>query len=140
MPITIEWDNEAHTILLHTYVGKWMLAEYDAAAAQAREMVVQEGHPVYYIIDLVRSAAPPLGVAARVVRATEGRTANEGLTILVGLKQQPMLAMLADQGSRLFPHLRLTYQFADSLDEARQMLTDVTATSQANSPQRYPQA
>ncbi len=52
MPVTIDWDNDAHTALLMTFSGRWTWDDvYKASDRSNRELLVSIDHRVDIILD-----------------------------------------------------------------------------------------
>ncbi len=98
MTMTQSWQNDDHTILLLTVMGKWSLEEYFEHYIKTIKMVEGESHPVVLLIDLLSSAAPPAKMLSTANFNRKHRTEHIVMTIMIGA--HPFVKALADVMAR----------------------------------------
>lgn len=59
MPITVEWHDNARSILLYTFSPDWTVADLEAAVNQCREQCAAISHPVAVLLDYQQADAVP---------------------------------------------------------------------------------
>ncbi|RMG84068.1 MAG: hypothetical protein D6712_11900, partial [Chloroflexi bacterium] len=75
MPVTVEWMDDAHTIILQTYITPWTWDEfYEATAGQTISMLNAVEHPVYIISDYTQGITLPTGSALTHARNALSKT------------------------------------------------------------------
>ena len=118
--ISIEWDNLEQTVMLHVYVGKWSLDDYEAAAKRAYGMIDAVDHPVDLIIDLSQSDEPPLRITPVAIRVSEAQHPLQKRIVIIGASS--LMMMMYEGGKRLVPHLLKHVYLTKTRDEARALL------------------
>lgn len=86
MPISIVWDDEAHTIMRHVVVGQWTWQDYKAIIVQSQAKLVNVDHRVDVIADLRHSGPLPTQNPFPVLRyiAAQPPTDPDNIFIVVG--------------------------------------------------------
>lgn len=65
MPIDVEWDNEAKSIIRQTFEGKWTWKEFlDASNIESRNYIQSVEHKVHVISDFRESDGLPISGSA----------------------------------------------------------------------------
>ena len=59
MPITVQWGNEDHNIMLTTFEGEWDLNDFYQMVNAGRKLLHNVDYPFVTIIDYSRSQTPP---------------------------------------------------------------------------------
>lgn len=62
MAISVEWDDEAHTVVRMSSQETWDLAELQRASQQAAALIKNTPHIVYVISDFSQTHTIPLGI------------------------------------------------------------------------------
>lgn len=84
MKITVEWDNEQHTILRWVFQSRWSWDDYSTAQQESNEILAEIDHPVDVIGDLRNTSSLPSN-ALTAYRGFVAETApNVDLIVLVG--------------------------------------------------------
>lgn len=83
MPIVLNWEDDARTILRHTYRGKWTVAEFYEAVDGSRSLLLDVAHPVDLIIDMREGPNPPKGITPAYQYADRKVPANQRLIVMV---------------------------------------------------------
>jgi hypothetical protein len=123
MPIHIHWENDNKTLMVHEYVAEWSIDDFKASVpmviALLRENTTQ---PIDYLVDLTRSADPPLGVLTVSREIIAHFPPN--LQRVVMVVHHPLLRMLIDGSIRMFGSLNPVpaLHVCKTLEEARAYL------------------
>lgn len=115
MPITVEWGNEAQTILLITYHDP--LSVDEIAQAQDEQAAALDGlsHPVTFIINMLNMKDLPANLLTSLPRMGQHRVINHpNLALLIGVVDDFFLQRLSEIFSRVFRKTRAVR----TLDEA----------------------
>lgn len=83
MSIELKWEDEAKTILRHTYKGAWTVEEFYRAVDESRALLLEVGHPVDLIIDMREGPNPPRGIAPAYQYADRKVPPNQRLIVMV---------------------------------------------------------
>ena len=83
MPIELSWDDDAKTILRHTYAGAWTVAEFYEAVDASRNLLLEVDHPVDLIIDMRDGPDPPRGITPAYQYADRKVPENQRLIVMV---------------------------------------------------------
>lgn len=131
MGITVQWDDDSHTILRYTYALRWTWAEYEGVVAKARELVNAEAQPdrvVDVIADFSQSSILPDHALANFRRSLQSQNAIAfGITVLVTRNQ--FLRAMVEVFGRLNQQASRKLRTANNLDEARSLIVEFrTAT------------
>jgi hypothetical protein len=124
MGISVIWDNDAKTVILMTFEGRWTWEELTEAVVICNGMVESVSHHVHYILDRKGAHYTPGNLLGNMKRIVNLFTPNEGLRIIVGenLLIKEALSLFASlNGGAGFP-----YRHADTVEEARAYLSRQT--------------
>lgn len=120
MPITVDWDDEAHTIIRYTFQSPWTWAEYRAAIDRAWELARSVDHPTDTITDMSNSRLVPDNVF-RNARQSMVEIPESTRTVVIvgaGLLAEALIAVMRriykKQGEKFFA--------AATLGEARALI------------------
>ena len=83
MGIHLAWDDDAKTILCHTYDGNWTVDDLYNAIDQSAQWLQERDYPVDLIIDMRTSASPPPGVLSVYHYAEKKAPPNQRLVVMV---------------------------------------------------------
>ncbi len=123
MSVTVQWDNDAKTVLRYEVAGRWTWDEFYVAYDQGKSMMEAVPHTVHFIMVpmdfLTRNYLPP-GALTHISSIYRRAAPNSGMTINVGGGgfARAMLNVLG----RVSPKIAQKFAFADSLEEARTIL------------------
>jgi len=143
MPVTNSWDNDEKTIIRMEIAGRWTWDEMYQASDAGYTMLESVPHIVYPIIDMRQSQAIPgnaITHASGLMRRQHPRT---GMSVFVGANTIVVSLW------RAFVHVyslfsrEQDFKFANSLDEARQLIADAMqqeaqASGQSQAVPRFP--
>lgn len=124
MAVTPHWDNDDKTVLRYDLAGRWTWDEFFAAFDEGTKMLAEAQHTVHFIvnpIDLMSKGYLPPGVLQNTLTLYRRTKANAGATVIVG--GSPLFRSLNGIGQRIYPRIAQRMHFADSLDEARKLLS-----------------
>ena len=122
MPITVEWTNTQHTMILYRLIGEWTWDDYDAANRLTADLLDRVDHTANLICDFSDSTTIPSRVLSNVGRSLrQKRPANLDQVIVVGVNG--LLRNLADVLSTLYPTATAHIIFAHTRDHAFRLLT-----------------
>lgn len=127
MAITVTWDDDEQTRVRCTFQGDWRWEELYAALDEGEKMAMGASRPVDAVIDMTHGSPLPGGaVLNEEARQNASKLANRaqpdrGFIAIVGA--HPMLKTLFGLFKGLFGKQAEGVFFAESLDDARQKLT-----------------
>jgi hypothetical protein len=130
MPVNIEWDNEAKTIIRMEYVGRWTWDELYAATAKSRVMLDEISHKADFIHDWLHSEGVPSNVLVHARNLIEKRHPHVGIVVLVW--SNPLIKATWAAINKVYAGLMKRYIFwlASSIEEARDRLMQFHAEEQ----------
>lgn len=121
MPITVEWVNPEHTVLLYKVVGNWNWDNYDAANAITSDWVTSVNHTVALICDFSASTGIPPRVLSHVGRSLrQKRPRNIDPIVVVGITG--LLRNLTDVLRTLYPRATADIIHAHTLEHAFRLI------------------
>jgi hypothetical protein len=120
MTITTHWYNEAQSIVLTEFDGKWSWDDFHDAVHEAHELIASVPHTVDLV--MFHKVDPPVGnPMMHFHRAMEDQPNNIGQVIIVNPKISPagkkFMSILANVLGKWFPSKRQVL-IVDSLDDA----------------------
>jgi hypothetical protein len=125
MGVKAVWDNEQHTIVRYDLSGRWTWDEFFIAYEDAKAMLNATPHAVHFILNPTdaasRSHLPP-GIVSHIGNIGRARLPNAGITVAIGSSN--FVKSLVNTAARLYPRIRKTYQFVETLDDARALLAE----------------
>jgi len=128
MPVQVVWDNDDHTIIRYTLDEDWTWEDMRAAVVISNKMLDGVDHKVHFIHDATAVTGLPSDMLSQLRTFIDKEHPNTGQSVIVGAKKsaviilaQSLLAMI----HRLYKK-DWGFMFADTLDEARGMLTKST--------------
>lgn len=125
MPVTVDWDDEARTIVRMNMIGSWTWEEAYAGADNGYAILDSVPYEVGVIIDFSQGAGLPPNAILNARNMIHRRHPRTGLTVFVGTNS--MFTALWNIFSRVYTLLarKQNSVFASSVDEARQILAAV---------------
>lgn len=123
MPVEVNWDNDAQTVMRYDLRGKWTWEEYYVALNRGVEMRRSVTHTVDVIANLTDSVRLPGSVLTHMRRLSEDRE-NRGLMVIVG-GGSFVIAMIRIY-STLVKSAQQYVRAVNTLAEARQLLASET--------------
>lgn len=115
MSITVEWDDDAQTILRYSYSGAWTLDEFVASLDQAYALIDQQDHLVDLIHVILPDARTPSGMFSALGHIKAKRHPRQRHQIVIGAS--PFMKRLTQITGAVVLQAREVV-FVDSLDEA----------------------
>lgn len=124
MPVTNIWDNDEKTIIRMDVSGRWTWDEMYAASTVGYSMLESVPHVVYPILDFSQSHGMPNNAITHARNMMGKQHPRTGMTVFVGANT--LFVNLWRIFIRLYSLLsrEQDFTFANSLDEARQILMD----------------
>ena len=124
MPIKVEWDDTAHTVIHETYSGTWTIEDNRAERQLVLSMLEGDGPVVDMIVELdnMKFPASIVGHFSEMSRSPASHHPRLGVFALVGLGSfentlfQIFCKVYEVQARRLL--------LADSVEEARRLLAE----------------
>ena len=133
MRVTVDWDDEAKTIIRYTYAEGWTWADYEVAVKAAYQLTQAVNPPMLDVIaDFSGASLVPQNLIANFQRSLNSPyTIEFGVTILVtpGLFMKRMIEMYGKINKQGGSRIRLT----KTIDEARQMIAKIRQERQTTS-------
>jgi hypothetical protein len=124
MPVTPQWDNDDKTIIRYDLTGRWTWDEFFAAFDEGTTMLDTVQHTIHFIVnplDLMSRGYLPPGALQNTLALYRRSKANAGSTVIVG--GSTFFRSLYGIGQRIYPRIAAHSRFADSLDQARILLS-----------------
>lgn len=84
MSISVQWDDDAHTIILWTFDGRLTWDDFDRASAATSAMYATVDHLVDMIYDIRKATLIPANVVAYFRREFPAKHPSTGLYVIVG--------------------------------------------------------
>lgn len=139
MTITVQWDDEARTIVRWVFDGKWTWDEYNQAMIESNERVRGVTHPVDAIMDLTHSNMLPANVLSN-THAAHDEIQPKNIRWIYIVSHQALLKALINIFARLYERFgKGGLAMVESLDAA---YTDIskrrTALDASNTPASTP--
>jgi hypothetical protein len=125
MPITVQWDNEAKTIVLWTFEGRWSWDEFRAQQAASVALLSSVSHRVHVIADLSQSSQIPRDAFSNYQVSETASAPNRGRTVVVAPQNIFVQTAIATYNKIVNP----TFLLADSVGEARALLAKENVSS-----------
>lgn len=125
-PISVTWDNEAHTVIQFAVHRKCEWEAFWAAVQQVNTLMGEVPHTVDLIVNVSLGALPGLQVLQHFGRLYGEAPANHGLTLIVG--SGVFHRMLVNIFSNVYVHMSDRVRIAESLANARVILADQQTT------------
>jgi hypothetical protein len=120
MPITVQWDDDANTILRLVYVAPWTWDEFFDAFDEAAGLVRSADYEVSVINDASHAGQPPPDMLGHLQATVEALPANLGLMIVAASEFYGKTAVQLLQ--HLYPDHMSNWRVAPTVDEARAMI------------------
>ena len=83
MPITVRWDDDAHTRIYYVFSGSWKWDEFDALYTDVYKMLDTVSHTVHAVVDLRESRIVPQDTLTQMRRLTFQQHENGGITVVI---------------------------------------------------------
>jgi hypothetical protein len=131
MRISVEWDNDQHTILHWVFQNRWTWVDYAAAQKVANQLLEKIDHPVDVIGDLQNSASLPANALTAYRDFVETTADNVDLIVLVGASR--FVKAMVGVFLRVMPGKTpgTHFVFADTLDRAYTLIAAHQAERQS---------
>jgi hypothetical protein len=84
MSITVEWDNDAKTVIRFTYVGQWDLKQFYDTTEQSNALMASVDHKVDVILDVRKSSLIPKNFVSTMRTIRFKTHPHTGSLVLVG--------------------------------------------------------
>ena len=120
MSVHVKWDNEEHTIILWSFVGRWTWGEYEDALNVVSTMLSSVDYLVDYIYDVRHMSILPPDVVTRFKGKYLKQPQNAGRFVAVGVDHNLRLVWNTFTDLPYARHLKVEY--ADTPEEARVLL------------------
>lgn len=116
MPITVNWANDQHNIMLTSFEGKWELDDFYNMVADGAKLLKDIEHPFVTIVDYSTSVTPPRKTLS-VGRHVE-RVHNPHRLKVIWVKPGYLIEQLYNVLGKIYPGGFGDAVTVDSLDEA----------------------
>jgi hypothetical protein len=119
MPVTVRWYDDAHTIILYEFSGKWTWDEFYPIYEQAYEMITGidgKVHSICMPMDDDARGHVPVGALTHIPSIIRKTPSNGGIAAVItqGRFWRTMDSMIG----KMLPAYRNNVAFVKSLDEA----------------------
>ena len=124
MPVTEEWFNTEHTIMLTTYTPQWTWDEVWESFERGVKMTKNLDYQVDSIVDLSQATAPPpIGTLRQGKKFADSANPQRGMTVLV--KANRWIKAMTKVFFFFFPAsaAQFPFEFADTVAEAEAILS-----------------
>ena len=116
MPISVNWANDQHNVMLTVFDGKWDLADFYGMVAEGRELLKDVNYPFVTIVDYSTSLTPPRKTLS-VGRHVE-RVHNPHRLKVIWVKPGMLIEQLYNALSKIYPEGFGDSVTVNTLDEA----------------------
>ncbi len=120
MPVKVEWDNEAQTMLRQIYSGHVTLQDYINCTDEFERMAKTVPHTIHSLMDRTQIVSTPSVMIPALRYANNHVPPNLGLRVII--KAGMFTRLIVDIGRRVAPHLVQNIYFAATLDEAHAII------------------
>jgi hypothetical protein len=132
MPIMVKWDDEAQSVVLMRFQGKWSWDEMYKAAQESVALRKAKTHRCALILDLLQGANVPTGALTHLRNALS--ISSEDREITVVLTDKPFLKTLYTMFTKLYKKLGDTLFLADTMEDARRVISEWRAAKKQTEP------
>jgi hypothetical protein len=122
MGVTVQWDDDAKTVIRYDFEGDWDWTEFGVKAQEAFAMTRSVEHKVDTISNFKPGAKVPQDAFFQFRRAMTKAPKNRGITVIVGATL--FIRTLVTVFSRIYKQLGERLQLADSLEQAQTILQE----------------
>ncbi len=128
MPVTVDWYNPEKTILCYTFDVQWTWDDIQNVLEIAFSLIDSVDHPIHVLLDLRANTSPPRISAAGLRQVAHSpATHHPNVTRIIIIGGGPMIRVLYDIFSRIYPQAAAYYQFADTLETALARISPASA-------------
>lgn len=120
MGIKVLWDNPEHTIVRYEFGPKWTWRDLNDASDAGTAWLDSVDHRVDFIADLSQTDHLPGDFMSHAGRIAGGSHPRRGIVVVVAAS--PFLRGLSNTLGRLYRKATRDLRFADTLDEAREII------------------
>lgn len=120
MPLTVDWHDPEHTIILLTIEYDWRWTDFHQVIDDALTLAHTAGGHVDYIVNLLSSGPLPSGAIEQVRLVMSKITHNWGTVVVV--QQNPFITAMTQAFLRLYPAFQHKVVTAGSLNEAETLI------------------
>ena len=120
MPISIEWDDDEHTIIRWTFEGAWTWHEFVEVQVEFRKLLDDITYRVNVIADMQNAHTLPANSLTTFKQIDSNIHPNRDRVVVVGANA--FVRTMAATFDRVFPSKTPDFLFADSIEEARKTL------------------
>ncbi|NWF68280.1 MAG: hypothetical protein HXY40_04280 [Chloroflexi bacterium] len=125
MPVTVQWDDDAHTIIYFRLTAPWSWDDYEHGDQQVRALLDSVNHTVDIILDFASMGMLPLNSFPYIRRAAIDIHPNQGMVAILGINA--FLRMLGNAMEAVYPQIATTRRPAASKEEAYRMIAQARA-------------
>ncbi|NWF68279.1 MAG: hypothetical protein HXY40_04275 [Chloroflexi bacterium] len=122
MPVSVSWDNDAHSIIHFQMSAPWTWDEYRSADEQAQRLMDAATHKVDIILDFSGGMHLPSSDLKYVRRAGQLTHPQQGLVVVLGVNA--FLRALGTALETFFPGAAKNRRMAASKEEAYRMIAE----------------
>lgn len=122
MPVTVQWENESHTLIRYVYSGAWTWEEMYAAVEQVNAMLDTVDYKVFFITDMAGVTKNPPGMISHIRNAMQLRHPNSGSTVVI--TQNTFLVALYNILSSVLNSLRDDFRLVHTHEEAEAVIAE----------------
>jgi hypothetical protein len=123
MTVSIQWDNNEHTVLRYDFLGRWTWAEYHQALRTAFEMMASVSYEVDIIADFTQSSGLPSNAISGFAPSTKSFAPNAGHAVVV-IKAR-FFEMLLNSFSKVYSWNGKITKASRTVEEARTILASL---------------
>ncbi len=129
MPISVNWEDEAKTIICYHFQSKWTWDEFFAARDQALSMIDTVSHKVGVIMNTPPNIALPADVLTHSLASL--RHTHPNTVMIVFIAGKPFLNMIVSMMIKVSHKTSDYMAMAKDMDEARALVTQRLQTLRA---------
>jgi hypothetical protein len=122
MPITVRWDDDAHTRIYYVFSASWQWDDFDIVYADVYKMLDTVNHRVHAIVDIRQSRLLPQDTLTQMRRLTYQQHANGGITVII--TDNRFAHTLYNILTGVLRQAKAIFRIAYSLEEAYELIAD----------------
>jgi len=133
MPITVEWDDDAKTIIRWNYSGPWTISEFHRLRYQEQRLRAEVDHRIDCLIDVRAIHMLPKSVSSlfkTLAFETTEYHPETSLTVIVGANT--VMRVWYEVFKHLYPEQARRYRFVAQLEDAYTTIAEARATEKSD--------
>ena len=123
MPVTVNWDDDAHTRVCFCVVGRWTWQEFSWAWLESVSMMSSVSHTVHFIIDVNDMVGLPPDLLTRSISFVRSQPRNTGISFVA--TSSGFISLLLSSLKRIIPQESAYLRWVPNVEAARRNLAAI---------------